>query len=123
MTGDSLVKVVKNGTAAKLSTNPGLSLPASNNTTLCPAFARLQARGPPPGPEPTTMYSTGASGGNEFGDGPGCFSANSRLVPAVMAATALPNPNFRNDRRDRRTAASLRRSSSRNIIAGPPDRQ
>jgi hypothetical protein len=27
------------------------------SSTECPALARLEARGPPPGPEPTTMYS------------------------------------------------------------------
>ena len=31
--------------------------PASRSNTECPARARLEAIGPPPGPEPTTMYS------------------------------------------------------------------
>jgi hypothetical protein len=31
--------------------------PASRSNTECPARARLEAIGPPPGPEPTTIYS------------------------------------------------------------------
>lgn len=36
--------------------------PASRRSTLCPARARFAANGPPPGPEPTTIYSYVALG-------------------------------------------------------------
>src|SRR5438105_13984984 len=86
-------------------TSSASSPPASSRTTLCPACARLQATGAPPAPEPTTMYSTGASGLRAIEADVSLALPQERLILIITPASRPVKPIFRSPLRASRSVA------------------